>query len=132
MAWGKCVALQRDQCDFPLLCLLAVGQNGLRFSQFDKSLSRQQELYPFGIVRLRLFAEPMQTIGTLRFGAPHSMAARLMTRPLAVKYSPLSLPRPIRLYSQSVSNQYENILVDQPKPGVGKSKFFPFNLPIDP
>lgn len=132
MAWGKCVALQGDQCDFPLLCLLAVGQNGLRFSQFNKSLSRQQELYPFGIVPLRLFPEPMQAIRTLRFGAPHSMAAKLMIRPLAVRYSPLCLPRSVRLYSQSVPNQYENILVDQPKPGVGKSKSFPFHFPIDP
>ena len=60
------------------------------------------------------------------------MAARLMRRPLAVKFAPLYLPGSIRLYSQSVPNQYENILVDQPKPGVGKSKYFLFNLPIDP
>lgn len=132
MAWGKCVAFQGDICDFPLLRLLAVGQNGLRFSQFNKSLSRRHELYLFGIVPLRLFAEPMQTIPTLRFRAPHSMAARFMTRPLAVKYSPLSLSRSVRLYSQSVPNQYENILVDQPKPGVGISKYFLFNIPIDP
>ena len=83
------------------------------------------------MVPLRLFAEPMQTIPILRFGASHSMAARLMTRPLAVRHLPLYLPRSIRLYSQPVPNQYENILVDLPKPGVGKSKSCSLFLPID-
>ena len=110
---------------FPLLCLLAVGQNGLRFSQFNKTIDRQ--LFLFGIVPLRLLAELMQTIRILRFGALHSMAARLMIRPLAVKHSPLYLPRSIRLDSQPVPTQYENILVDLPKPGVGKSKSCPFS-----
>ncbi|KAK3171858.1 hypothetical protein OEA41_003942 [Lepraria neglecta] len=48
------------------------------------------------------------------------MATRIIARPSAHKYLSSSLPRLVRPYSQSATNQYQNILVENPHPGVGK------------
>ena len=46
------------------------------------------------------------------------MTAQYIWRPFASRYVYHSIPRFVRLYS---SAQYENILVETPKPGVGLS-----------
>lgn len=68
------------------------------------------------------------------------MASRYLVRPLCTfRYTPYSLPRLGRPYSQLVAKTYENISVELPKPGVGLSMSLPmpfhsvqpFKLPAD-